>query len=280
MLNRKILISLLVIAVTAVMVGMGTFAYFSDSETSYGNTFVAGTLDLTVNGQNDPLPVLVNIEAKPSQRKVIGPIKVKNVGINKGVLDIHYTKVVDSGGLNPEPEQEAERVPGTSTYIPRDDISNALFVDIEVDYNKDGIIDQVLIPDLTVTLGALKSKTLDFPVPIPPGGEWDIYLSFHLCPNVGNWGQGDITTFGIEFTLHQLNAPHTDHVGLPLGGTSPTGRRVPTVPGTNMTVYPRGQSQFDAWTNEMGFYVDSFFDIFTEINFEAAVANLNSSRSN
>jgi predicted ribosomally synthesized peptide with SipW-like signal peptide len=274
MLNRKIFMSILVIAVVAAMVGMNTFAYFSDSETSKGNTFTAGTLDLQVNGQNGPLPILVNIEAKPSQR-IVKKIKVKNVGINKGVLDIHYTNVVDSGNLNPEPEQEYERVFG-----PRDDISNALFVDIEVDYNNDGVIDQVLIPDLTVTLGALKSKTLDFPVPIPAGAEWDIYLSFHLCPNVGNWGQGDKTTFDIEFTLHQLNAPHTTHVGLPLGGTSPTGLLVPVVPGTEMTVHPRGQSQFDVWTRNMGLYVDSFFDIFTEINFEAAATNLNSSRSN
>ena len=47
--NKKILISLSVIgAVAAIAVG-GTIAYFSDTETSKGNTFTAGELDLLVD---------------------------------------------------------------------------------------------------------------------------------------------------------------------------------------------------------------------------------------
>ena len=47
--NKKILISLSVIgAVAAIAVG-GTIAYFSDVETSTGNTFTAGSLDLIVD---------------------------------------------------------------------------------------------------------------------------------------------------------------------------------------------------------------------------------------
>jgi len=49
--NKKILISLSVIgAVAAIAIG-GTIAYFSDTETSTGNTFTAGSLDLTVDSQ-------------------------------------------------------------------------------------------------------------------------------------------------------------------------------------------------------------------------------------
>lgn len=47
--NKKILISLSVIAVVAVIAIGGTIAYFSDTETSTGNTFMAGTLDLKVD---------------------------------------------------------------------------------------------------------------------------------------------------------------------------------------------------------------------------------------
>ena len=47
--NKKILLSLCVIgAVAAIAVG-GTIAYFSDTETSTGNTFTAGSLDLKVD---------------------------------------------------------------------------------------------------------------------------------------------------------------------------------------------------------------------------------------
>jgi len=49
--NKKILISLSVIgAVAAIAIG-GTIAYFSDTETSTGNTFTAGAIDLTIDSQ-------------------------------------------------------------------------------------------------------------------------------------------------------------------------------------------------------------------------------------
>lgn len=261
MLNRKILTSLLVIAVVAVMVGMGTFAYFSDSETSTGNTFTAGTLDLQVNGRDDSnVGTLVTIEAKPSQRKVVGPIKVHNKGTNSGVLDLHFNNVVDLENGIVEPEQDYYTA---NNITERNDISNALFVDLMVDYDGDDVIDETLIPDFVVTLGALKSRTLDFPKPIPPSNTWYIYLSFHLCSNVGNWGQSDKTTFDIEFTLHQVNAPHDTHTRLPLGGRA-TDPQPPTVPGDDMTIVaPTGQlSQFDQWIEAQRAYVESFFDVF------------------
>lgn len=45
--NKKLLISLSTIAAVAVIAVGGTIAYFSDTETSTGNTFTAGTLELT-----------------------------------------------------------------------------------------------------------------------------------------------------------------------------------------------------------------------------------------
>jgi len=47
--NKKILISLSVIAAVAAIVVGGTIAYFSDTETSTGNTFTAGAIDLTID---------------------------------------------------------------------------------------------------------------------------------------------------------------------------------------------------------------------------------------
>jgi len=49
--NKRILISLSVIAAVAAIVIGGTVAYFSDTETSTGNTFTAGSIDLTVDSQ-------------------------------------------------------------------------------------------------------------------------------------------------------------------------------------------------------------------------------------
>ena len=47
--NSKILLSVASIAAAAALVVGATFAFFSDTETSSGNTFAAGTLDLKVN---------------------------------------------------------------------------------------------------------------------------------------------------------------------------------------------------------------------------------------
>mgnify|MGYP000185599056 CR=1 FL=1 len=50
--NTKILVSLLVIGLTAVAIGGGmTGAFFSDTETSEGNTFTAGAIDLKVDSE-------------------------------------------------------------------------------------------------------------------------------------------------------------------------------------------------------------------------------------
>jgi predicted ribosomally synthesized peptide with SipW-like signal peptide len=50
--NRKILVSLSVIGVAAAIVVGGTIAYFSDTETSEGNTFTAGAIDLQIDNES------------------------------------------------------------------------------------------------------------------------------------------------------------------------------------------------------------------------------------
>jgi len=47
--TKKIIISLSIIGLVAAIVVGGTIAYFSDTETSTGNTFTAGSIDLTVD---------------------------------------------------------------------------------------------------------------------------------------------------------------------------------------------------------------------------------------
>jgi len=50
--TKKILISLSVIGIVAAMVIGGTIAYFSDTETSTGNTFTAGAIDLKIDNDS------------------------------------------------------------------------------------------------------------------------------------------------------------------------------------------------------------------------------------
>lgn len=49
---KKILIALMAVMITIGLVGIGTYAYFSDTETSTGNIFTAGTLDIKLWGSD------------------------------------------------------------------------------------------------------------------------------------------------------------------------------------------------------------------------------------
>ena len=49
---KKILVSMMTIAMVSALIGGGIYAAFSDTETSDTNQFTAGSLDLTVNGSN------------------------------------------------------------------------------------------------------------------------------------------------------------------------------------------------------------------------------------
>jgi predicted ribosomally synthesized peptide with SipW-like signal peptide len=52
--NREILPSLITISTVVALVSGATFAFFQDTETSSGNTFTAGSLDLKIDLQCDP----------------------------------------------------------------------------------------------------------------------------------------------------------------------------------------------------------------------------------
>ena len=49
---KRILLSVMVMALLALLVGGGLFAHFTDTESSEGNSFTAGTLDLKVDGED------------------------------------------------------------------------------------------------------------------------------------------------------------------------------------------------------------------------------------
>ena len=113
--NITVLASLLTMVLVAMATGAGTMAYFTDIETSSGNTFTAGTMDLAyridLDGDGD---WDTNWKNGEDAQFSIGPIKptdegyvvfeIKNIGNIGGYLTvkrIHFTE--DAGSLT-EPE--------------------------------------------------------------------------------------------------------------------------------------------------------------------------------
>lgn len=101
MINKRILMGILLLAVVVSLGSAGTFAYFSDTQTSQENTIQAGTLKL-----NTELASTVGFRvdnALPGDGIAIAPkaigtsFEVKNIGTTNGILTAKITDV--SGGL-------------------------------------------------------------------------------------------------------------------------------------------------------------------------------------
>ena len=88
MLNKKMLLSLLVIGVVSVSAGAGTWAYFTDEEVTSGNTFTAGTVDLSLDAETITIELGAD-NMKPGDSKTL-TIPLSNLG----TLDFDYEAVV------------------------------------------------------------------------------------------------------------------------------------------------------------------------------------------
>ena len=91
---RRILLSLVIIALVASSVTVGAMALWTDTETSSANTFTAGTIDLALTN-GSPLPFSVSAMAPGDS--VTGTIDVTN----SGTLELRYamTTTGDVGSI-------------------------------------------------------------------------------------------------------------------------------------------------------------------------------------
>lgn len=100
---KKILISLAIIGVVAA-IGVGaTVAYFSDTETSTGNTFTAGTLDLKLNGGNANSTMFTVANVVPGQSDGAS-VTLNNAGNINGFIDFNFTNLIDQDNSCVDPE--------------------------------------------------------------------------------------------------------------------------------------------------------------------------------
>ena len=83
------------------LVGGGTWAYFSDVETSTGNQLVAGTLDLKTDDADGVSQTLFATNMKPGDTAGPGTIALKNAGsIGGSSLDLSFSYVESDGSPN------------------------------------------------------------------------------------------------------------------------------------------------------------------------------------
>jgi len=117
--KKRILGLAIAVAVVISLVASGTWALFTDTETSTDNTFTAGTIDIAIDG-NNPWSAPFTIEdAKPCETWLV-EYEITNVGTNPCVVWKHLKDfftdtgilaypISPSGPFSSEPESVAAR---------------------------------------------------------------------------------------------------------------------------------------------------------------------------
>ena len=201
--KKVLLISILLITLTALLTGVGTMAYFSSTQTSGPNLLSTGSITINVNGQ-DPWSGTFNAtlaDLKPGL-KLWGNVTVQNTGLNQADLWLEIINVVTSNGSTTNAE----------LLEPVDnDIDGVIHYDL---YSNTGSGLQPMITDndgYSISIGShnLTEKTIPMKDQwiylgnIPSSTTWQINQSFMMDRNVTNWAQTDNMTFNVVFYAQQ-----------------------------------------------------------------------------
>ena len=189
---KKILGSVIVLALVAGMSAISTWAFFTDVEASSGNVLTAGTLDLKTDDQDGVNQTLMATNMKPGD--VVGPeiIILKNSGsLTSSSIDISFSYIEDDFSPNPA-DMSAD---DTASYIvvttlKYDDSSILSSVD---DNNSNGYKD---VYDLHT------SNLTGFPG-ITSGANKNFEIAVQLSENVTGQYQSDGIDITMIFSLKQ-----------------------------------------------------------------------------
>jgi len=228
--NKKILLSLSVIAAVAAVAVGGTIAYFSDTETSTGNTFTAGTIDIAVDNMNPWSHSYALEDMKPGYTDYIN-FEVENTANDANPVNVYKSIKVTNEETGAQSEPECTEEVGTwdnttktctGMTAQNNNLSAAIVYDLYVEvYNATGTkvwwqaiyvgadghtLDNVY--GTAGTYGPNGSTTLYLGM-IPAGGTMKVKQSYHLDSSVTNWAQGDKMTFDINLTAQQLTGTAT-----------------------------------------------------------------------
>ena len=188
--QKTILVSLLTVGLLASVIGVGTYAFFSDTETSTGNTMTAGTLDLKVwdgaTWVDGTGPLVTITDMKPSYDKWSQPMYLKVVD-NPAKLWMRLANVNCVTNEITEPElatgDPTNWLPGVTDFQIRvNNVSGSMM--------KMGDIIGAWLPLTTTTVDGQEVKVEQY---------------FHMVDTAGNEYQSDQCTFNVEFLAHQTN---------------------------------------------------------------------------
>lgn len=195
---KRIILSLAIIAAVGAIAVGATTAYFSDNETSTGNTFTAGTLDLNLDGANINVVKFTVDNVKPGDTGS-GIWVINNVGTIDGFVDLEsISQVNDDNGCN-EPETEDG---DTTCGAGQGDLGVNLNIDLFVDADNNGIKGA---GEATIYNGAVSGLAANYEQNLSLGASETNYvtLNWAVPTTAGNEIQSDSLVLNLTFELAQ-----------------------------------------------------------------------------
>jgi predicted ribosomally synthesized peptide with SipW-like signal peptide len=210
--DAKILASLMVIGLVASAIGVGTYAYFSDTETSSGNTFTAGSLDLQVdidgawkNPWVGPFFDFTNVKPGDHGEKTISLHVDNDAWAWVKIYNLHN----DDNGLT-EPESEVDTTGGAD----QGELAQKLHFKIWADADCDNILDS---GETILTEGSGITQCVVWPIdggpetgiqPLTASHNYCIGVAWDIPNTVDNIIQSDSYTGDIAFyAVQAINNP-------------------------------------------------------------------------
>jgi predicted ribosomally synthesized peptide with SipW-like signal peptide len=201
--NKRLIISLILIGVLAFGAGLGSYAWFTSTAASTGNAFTSGTLQLDINDGGDgaytlDFGTIGNMAPGDVTDDVI--IKIENSGsLDHGMF--RRFKMSGSAGLANQLEVVTYKVEDWSTGGVLDLTTHSHWSTNRWDIDGDGY----------VSLKDLTDKPYDDGggwaiLGLKPGQNQTVTVGFKLREEAGNGVQGKTVNLGMEVIATQINA--------------------------------------------------------------------------
>jgi len=204
---KRILLSTLIVLGLVGAVATATRAAFSDTETSTGNTFAAGTLDLDVDGNNGTNTVKFTVTNMQSGNQVIKTYRLNNVGSINGYLDLENIVVTSNENGCAEPETEALDTTCSTPGLGEGELQNVLSLSkLFWDTNCNGWVEAGETSIYDGYVGAIAAN-YDTNKLVNAGATQCVTAQFNWWSNANdNKAMGDDLTLDINFELAQTTA--------------------------------------------------------------------------
>jgi len=201
---KRIIISLCIIAATAGLALGATSAFFNDKELSSSNKFTAGTIDISVDGQN-PWVESFSLENVLPGESASSTVTITNVGENSALIwkRIKNIESLENGVIEPEEEWYELYNQGEE----KNDLERVVEYEMWVDGQK-------IVPSSTevVLIGGIEDDYI-YLAELEPWASMQVEQDYYLPIGTDNWAQSDILKFEIEYLALQTDAPNPNNLG-------------------------------------------------------------------